>query len=70
MPLYGLNCYSIIKHETFVISRRALEALERKILEFQHKTGSKNSKYRYIDYKETILAEGEFEEDPIYPPSV
>lgn len=70
IPLYGLNCYSIIKHETLVLSRRALDALEQKILEFKHKTGSKNLKYRYSDYKEIILAESEHEEDLIYPPSV
>lgn len=53
-----------------MLSRRTLDALEQKILEFKHKTGSKNTKYRYIDYKQQILAEGEHEEDPIYPPSV
>uniref|UniRef100_A0A915E1R9 Large ribosomal subunit protein uL4m n=1 Tax=Ditylenchus dipsaci TaxID=166011 RepID=A0A915E1R9_9BILA len=70
MPLYGLNCYSIVKHETLVISRRALDALEERILEQLHKMGPKNPKYRYIDIKQTIQAEGQHEEHPIYPPSV
>lgn len=70
MPLYGLNCYSIMKHETLVISMRALDALERKILNFIHKTGVKNLKYKYIDIKDKILAEAEQEEDPNYTPIV
>lgn len=70
IPLYGLNCFSIMKHETFVISMRALNALEEKILKFIHKTGPKNVKYKYIDFKDKILAEAEHEEDPKYTPIV
>ncbi|KAL3084561.1 hypothetical protein niasHS_008253 [Heterodera schachtii] len=70
MPLYGLNCYSIVKHETLVLSRAVVEALERRILEYIHKAGVHNRKYRYMDYKQQILAEGEHEEDPVYTPFI
>ena len=70
MPLYGLNCYSIVKHETLVLSRQALDVLERKLLEQLHKTGIRNKPFRYEDMKQTILAESEHEEDPVYPPFV
>jgi large subunit ribosomal protein L4 len=70
MPLYGLNCYSMMKHETLVLSRRTVDLLERRILEHIHKTGQKNKPYRYMDYKQKILAESEHEEDLVYPPFV
>ena len=70
MPLYGLNCYSIVKHETLVLSRRVVDLLERRILEQLYKTGQRNKPYRYMDYKQKILAEGEHEEDPIFPPFI
>uniref|UniRef100_A0A183BLW6 Large ribosomal subunit protein uL4m n=1 Tax=Globodera pallida TaxID=36090 RepID=A0A183BLW6_GLOPA len=70
LPLYGLNCYSIVKHHTLVLSKRVVEALERRILEHLHKAGAHNKQYRYMDYKQKILAEGEHEEDAIYPPFV
>lgn len=70
IPLYGLNCFSIVKHESLVISRRALDALEQKILQFFHKTGPRNLKYSYKDIKHKILAEAEHEEHPIYTPIV
>jgi len=70
MPVYGLNCYSIIKHETLILSRRALDILEQRILKHIHKTGERSKQYRYMDYKEKILAEGEEEEHKIYAPFV
>jgi large subunit ribosomal protein L4 len=70
MPLYGLNCYSIVKHETLVMSRRCLDELEHRLLNHMHKTGPKNPKYKYMDLKQRILAESEHEEHPIFPPSV
>ena len=32
MPLYGLNVYSILKHESLVMTLAALEEAERKLL--------------------------------------
>lgn len=37
IPLYGLNCYSIVKYDTLILSLRALDALENKILQLLHK---------------------------------
>lgn len=34
------------------------------------RTGDANPAYRYIDYKRTILAEGQDEEDSVFPPSI
>ncbi|KAH7708848.1 Protein MRPL-4 [Aphelenchoides avenae] len=70
MPVYGLNCYSILKHDTLVLSRRALEALEAAILRQVHRTDSLQRKYRYMDYKQKLLAEGQHEEDPTFSPFV
>lgn len=70
MPLYGMNCYSIMKHETLILSKRVVDELERRMLERIYKTGLKNVQYRYMDYKEKILAESEHEEDPIQPPFI
>lgn len=70
LPLYGLNCYSIVKHHTLVLSERVVEVLERQILEHLHKAGGIDKKYQYMDNKQKLLAEGEHEEDPIYPPFV
>lgn len=33
MPVYGLNVYSMIKHETLVLTLRAVEKIEKKLLE-------------------------------------
>ena len=67
MPLYGLNCYSILKHETLVLSRRALDLLEQRLLQRMYKSGPHNKTFRYIDYKQKLLAEGE-NEDKVFPP--
>uniref|UniRef100_A0A914YYJ3 Large ribosomal subunit protein uL4m n=1 Tax=Panagrolaimus superbus TaxID=310955 RepID=A0A914YYJ3_9BILA len=70
IPLYGLNCYSIMKHDTLVFSKQAIEALEEKLVQQFTRTTSHHKKYRYIDYKDVLLGEGEHEEDPIHPPFV
>jgi large subunit ribosomal protein L4 len=67
-PIYGLNCYSMMKYETLVLSLRALDVLEGKILGHLHQAGPTNKEYRYMDLKQKILAEGEHEEDPVYTP--
>ncbi|GFO33494.1 50S ribosomal protein l4 [Plakobranchus ocellatus] len=38
MPAYGLNVYSILKHETLVMTMAALEKVEKKLLEEMHST--------------------------------
>lgn len=71
MPLYGLNCYSILRHDTLVLSRRALDLLEEKLLKKLYKTGCHNRPFRYIDHKQKLLAEGEFEDkNEAYPPFI
>ncbi|XP_055333529.1 39S ribosomal protein L4, mitochondrial-like [Paramacrobiotus metropolitanus] len=37
MPVYGLNVYSMLKHETLVLTRAALERIEERILRFRHR---------------------------------
>ncbi|CAB3398940.1 unnamed protein product [Caenorhabditis bovis] len=70
MPVYGLNCYSLIKYDTVVLSRAALEQIEQRLLRKIHQAGNLNQKYRYIDYKEKILNEAKAEEHPEMPPVV
>ena len=61
MPLYGLNVHSILKHETLVLSRRALDLLEQRLLNRIHMLGPKNVPFRYIDNKQTLQQEAEGE---------
>ncbi|VDM53931.1 unnamed protein product [Angiostrongylus costaricensis] len=70
MPVYGLNCFSLMKYDTVVLSKNALDLLEQRLLKQLHRAGPMNKKYRYIDYKERILNEGEKEDDPLQPPIV
>lgn len=53
----------MIKHETLVISKKALEIVEKRLLEHLHKSGPLQERFCYKDHKETILNEGEHEED-------
>ncbi|CAI5450303.1 unnamed protein product [Caenorhabditis angaria] len=70
MPVYGLNCYSIIKYDTVVLSKNALEKIEQRLLQHLHRAKPLNLKYRYQDYKEKILNESRAEENPNMPPIV
>ncbi|VDM68392.1 unnamed protein product [Strongylus vulgaris] len=70
MPVYGLNCFSLMKYDTVVFSRSAVDLLEERLLKQLHRAGPLNKKYRYMDYKERILNEGEGEDDPEQPPIV
>ena len=70
VPLYGLNCFSIMKYDTLVFSKQALDELEEKLMQHFNRTGPLNRKYSYMDYKSVLLGEGEHEEDPIFPPFV
>jgi len=59
-----------MKHETLVMTRQALEKVERRLLENLHRLGSLAKPFNYKDWKETLLNEGEHEDDPDMPPFV
>ncbi|XP_013416451.1 39S ribosomal protein L4, mitochondrial [Lingula anatina] len=46
MPVYGLNVYSMLKHETLVLTLRAVEKIEERLLHFMHKPGPLNQKWQ------------------------
>lgn len=54
MPVYGLNCFSLMKYDTIVLSRSALERVEERLLTQMHRAGPMNKKYRLIFGKLTI----------------
>ncbi|GMS79750.1 hypothetical protein PENTCL1PPCAC_1925, partial [Pristionchus entomophagus] len=70
MPIFGLNCYSIMKYNTIVLSLPAVELLEQRLLNQIHTAGPANKKYRYIDYKNAILEQEDEREDPKFAPYV
>ncbi|TKR86776.1 hypothetical protein L596_011295 [Steinernema carpocapsae] len=70
MPVYGLNCFSILKHETLVITRAVLDILEERLLHHLHRSSTLNDKFRYMDMKKTILEEAAAEEHPTQTPFV
>jgi len=37
MPVYGLNCYSMLKHETLVLTTTAVNRIEEKLLFHFHR---------------------------------
>lgn len=41
MPVYGLNVYSMLKHDTLVLTRAAVDLIENKILTLLHKNDTK-----------------------------
>lgn len=47
MPLYGLNCFSMLKHETLVLTVAAVEELEEKLLFQFERTDLKNVIYKF-----------------------
>uniref|UniRef100_A0A0N4Z663 Large ribosomal subunit protein uL4m n=1 Tax=Parastrongyloides trichosuri TaxID=131310 RepID=A0A0N4Z663_PARTI len=70
MPVYGLNCFSIMKHDTLIISRDALIKLEERILYHFNRSESLQKKYKYKDIKDKILKEGSGENHPEFAPFV
>lgn len=70
MPVYGLNCYSLIKYDTIVLSKLALDILEYRIMFHKHRAETLQRKYCYKDYKDIILNEAEKEIDPVHAPYV
>ncbi|KFB39706.1 50S ribosomal protein L4 [Anopheles sinensis] len=49
MPVYGLNVYSMLKHNTLVLTESAIKDIERKLLEHINRTDARAlmSKFRY-----------------------
>uniref|UniRef100_A0A914WZ06 Large ribosomal subunit protein uL4m n=1 Tax=Plectus sambesii TaxID=2011161 RepID=A0A914WZ06_9BILA len=70
MPTYGLNCYSMHKYQTLVMTHEALNYLEERILFHLHRADTLQNKFRYKDMKEKLLNEGEGEDDPVHAPFV
>ncbi|KRX86457.1 39S ribosomal protein L4, mitochondrial [Trichinella pseudospiralis] len=58
IPAYGLNCFSMLKHETLVLSKDALIYLQKRILAQLYRAESLQKKYKYMDNKEILMAEG------------
>lgn len=42
MPVYGLNVYSMLKHDTLVLTRGAVDLIESKLLTHLHKVNTNN----------------------------
>lgn len=70
MPLYGLNCFSIMKYDTLVLSKKALLKLEERILFHFNRSETLLKKYKYKDIKEKILNEGSDENNEKYAPFI
>ncbi|CAL7934567.1 unnamed protein product [Xylocopa violacea] len=47
MPVYGLNVYSMLKHDTLVLTERAARLIEDKILYHLHRTDSRKVMAKY-----------------------
>lgn len=45
MPTYGLNVYSMLKHNTLVITIKSLETLESKLLYYMNNLEYRNTPY-------------------------
>lgn len=70
MPVYGFNCFSLIKYDTIVFSEKALMLLQMRILFHMHRAESLQRKYFYKDIKRKIMAEAEKEADTTQIPFV
>lgn len=44
MPTYGLNVYSMLKHNTLVMTTKSLDKIESKLLFYMHNTQFRGSK--------------------------
>nr|CAH7754529.1 unnamed protein product [Callosobruchus chinensis] len=47
MPVYGLNVYSMLKHDTLVLTRSAVDTIESKLLTHMHKNDTRACMARY-----------------------
>lgn len=47
MPVYGLNVYSMLKHDTLVLTQAAAEKIEERLLTHMHSiTSDKEAKFK------------------------
>lgn len=60
----------MMKHDTLVISKKALEIVERRLLEQMHRVEPLTKRFQYKDHKQKFFNEGEHEEDEEMPPFV
>ncbi len=49
MPTYGLNVYSMLKHNTLVLTTKSLEKIEANLLFYMH-----NNEYRASAYEKRV----------------
>uniref|UniRef100_A0A0R3S0Z7 Large ribosomal subunit protein uL4m n=1 Tax=Elaeophora elaphi TaxID=1147741 RepID=A0A0R3S0Z7_9BILA len=70
MPVYGVNCFSLVKHDTVVFSLAALQLFQSRILFHKNRAETLQKKYRYTDYKKIIMNEAEKEIDPVHVPFI
>ena len=49
MPTYGLNVYSMLKHNTLVITTKSLDQIEAKLLYYMH-----NVEYRHTPFTKKV----------------
>lgn len=42
MPVYGLNVYSMLKHDTLILTKAAVELIESKLLTHLHRNQTLN----------------------------
>ncbi len=45
MPTYGLNVYSILKHNTLIMTTKSLDKIESKLLFYLHNAQSRGSQF-------------------------
>jgi len=64
MPVFGLNCFSMVKHETLVLTLAALERIEERILYHMHKAEPTQKPYKYDEIMQLNTDEEEDEKIP------
>lgn len=47
MPVYGLNVYSMLKHNTLVLTRGAVDLIESKLLTHLHKIDTRDVQKKF-----------------------
>lgn len=46
MPAYGLNVYSMLKHDTLVLTKSAVDVIEEKLLYHLNKNNARDEKFK------------------------
>lgn len=65
MPVFGLNCFSMLKHETLVLTLAALERIEERILYHMHKAEPTQKPYKYDEVMRLNVDENEKDEEKL-----